>query len=147
MLLLIDTNLILLFIIVITRMSILTSQQFVEMRKPIKIINDSRLKLNQYLHLFDRRTVRFIINSTLKKDLDSNDRITHSPFSIKFSRKKRQSDYNFNSESLKYFTCAVVSQEFYSFILQFTAHIFRYNPHKSFFTPTINEPYMIVISL
>jgi hypothetical protein len=83
MFLLTDINFILLFIIFIIRMNILTNQQL------ITIVNDSRPKLNKFLHLFDRRTIRLPVNSTF--------------------RKRRHSINEFKSESVKYFTCAMVS--------------------------------------
>lgn len=97
MFLLVDINLILLFIIFMTRMNILTNQQF------ISIDNNNRSRF-----IFDRRSIMFSINSTFRKHFDLNNHLTHLTLSKKPSRKRRQSTYDFNSESLKYFTCAVV---------------------------------------
>jgi hypothetical protein len=91
MLLLTNMNFILLFIVFITRTNILTNQQF------INLVNN-------------RRTVIFPINSTFKKHQ------TYLTFSTKLSRKRRQSNNEFQIDSLKHFTCALVSTLFEIFL-------------------------------
>jgi len=97
MLLLTNMNFILLFIVFITRTNILTNQQF------INLVNN-------------RRTVIFPINSTFKKHLNLNKHQTYLTFSTKLSRKRRQSNNEFQIDSLKYFTCALVSTLFEIFL-------------------------------
>ena len=106
MLLLTDIYFILLFIVVITRMNALTNQGF------ITVVNDSRPKFSKFLYLFDRRTILFPVNSTFRKYLN----LVHLSSSTKLFRKRRQSNNDFRSESIKYFTCALVSRIFCWFI-------------------------------
>jgi hypothetical protein len=91
-----DINFILLFIVFITRTNILTNQQF------INIINN-------------KRTIMFPINSTFRKYLNLNNHLTH----LTFSRKRRQSNNELKSDSLKYFTCARVSKLSSEILLKF----------------------------
>jgi hypothetical protein len=102
MFLLTDINFILLFIVFIIRMNILTNQQF------IPIVNDNRSKFNKFIRLFDRRTIMFPINSTFKKHFSLNN---HQIY-LSISRKRRSSIHEFKSESIKYFTCAMVKRSF-----------------------------------
>jgi hypothetical protein len=94
MLLLKDINSFLLLILFLTRTIMITNQEF------ITIINDSRAKYNKFLYLFDRKIGIFSVNLTSRK---------HVLFSKSLSRKRRESNHEFKSESLKYFTCAMVS--------------------------------------
>jgi hypothetical protein len=95
MILLTDINLILFLIVFITRTNISTNQQF------INIVNN-------------KRTVVFPT-----KHLGLNNYLTNSSFSTKFSRKRRQSNHDFQSDSLKYFTCALVNR-FFAILLELT---------------------------
>ena len=74
------------------------------------MINDDRPKLNKYLYLLDRRVKTPPVNSTLRKHSDLHNHQRHVPLFKELSRKRRQSNFEFKNESLKYFTCARVSR-------------------------------------
>ncbi len=99
MIFLADVNFIFLIIIFITRKNIFTNQQFINM------VNS-------------KRSMIFSFNSTLKKHLSFNNQLTN----LSFSRKRRQSNDEFKSDSLKYFTCALVNRIF-EFLQIFNKHL------------------------
>lgn len=89
MIFLADVNFIFLIIIFITCKNIFTNQQFIHM------VNN-------------KRSLIFPFNSTLKKHLNFSNQLTN----LSFSRKRRQSNDEFKSDSLKYFTCTIVNKLF-----------------------------------
>jgi hypothetical protein len=99
MLLLKDINSFLLLILFLTRTIMITNQDF------ITIINDSRAKYNKFLYLFDKKIVILSVNLTSRKHFGLNNYLTDLLVSKSLSRKRREP----NHESLKYFTCAMVS--------------------------------------
>ena len=99
-----DINSICLFFIFITRTDRISNHQF------IHLINDSRPKVNKFLPLFTRRTGLFSpVNSTIRKHLGLYYHLKQMSWTKKLARKRREGNQQFKSESLKYYTCALVS--------------------------------------
>jgi hypothetical protein len=93
MIFLADINFIFLIIVFITCKNIFTNQQFINMMN-------------------NKRSLIFPFNSTLKNHLTN----------LSLSRKRRQFNDEFKSDSLKYFTCAIVSRIF-EFLQLFNNHL------------------------